>query len=388
MKTVTCILFLLIFLTTCGSSQTVGIYTSYSPRQIAENIIAEQTSIAPMNYLAPDGEFFWDYIADRYRIDINEIEISDGIIFYAGGVIVDEIAVLLLADEADALAVRDLLLEYADRRRIAFSGYAPIQAGILANAVVSITGNHVALLITEDPQGAEVSFLARFGAYPPDKPEPTPYEPVLPEPSPIPDLIYEETPEIYNDAYDRRSVLLAWETEDISALTPMNLRVFNKASEVIDEIITDGMNGYEKQLAVLNWIIMWAVYDPEFLSNAPTASPDPNNDNPYGVFFSRVGNCYGFTYTFQLFMELLGIESIVVHGYDLTGGKHAWNMVNLYGRWYAVDVTLDVTLNNPLGVDISHQPEYIRHRHLNVTSEFLWDVLGHDWDWQSFPIAE
>jgi len=443
---------ILLFLTACGGSQPLGIHTQYSPRQIAESIIAEQSQIAPMNYLVPDGEFFWDFISDRYQINTSKIEILDGIIFYAGGVIADEIAVLLLADKANVPVIRDLLLDYANRRRIAFSGYAPVQAGVLANSVVSVNGNHVALLISEDSRGAEAAFLASFSGNLPgvpkdnNLPQTVSYNghyhveqavvpnvagsnrerefanPVLTELMPVSNgqsippektehageampreaeiSAFEHVPAegnfypggevhtIGGDVYDRRSILLAWNTGDASELSPMNRRVFNKCAYVIDSVITDGMSGFDKQLAIINWIIMWAVYDPEFLSNSPTASPDPNNDNPYGVLFSRVGNCYGFTYTFQLFMDLLGIESVVVHGYDFTTGRHAWNLVHLYGSWYAVDVTLDVTLNNPIGVDISHRPEYIIHRHLNLTSEYLWNVLGHYWDWFSVPIAE
>jgi len=440
----------LVFLAACGGRQSAGIYTSYTPRQIAENIIAQQTNIAPMNYLAPDSEFFLGYITGRYQIDIGEIEIIDGIIFYAGGVIVDEIAVLFLADKADTAAVSDLLRAYADRRRIAFSGYAPIQAGILANAIVSVNGYHVALLVSEDPRGAEETFLASFSDTPPDMhysnapqqvaPQGENYyyedadtveeiafndeiedvgysanESILPEATPAPNETETGTDGQYsydedshpeepaaestplqdepltayeNDVYNRRAVMQAWSTNDPSELSPMNRRVFDKCAYVIDSVITDGMSGFDKQLAILNWIIMWSVYDPEFLSNAPTARPNPNNDNPYGVLIGQVGNCFGFTYTFQLFMDLLGIESMVVHGYDFTGGRHAWNLVYLYGSWYAVDVTLDVTYNNPLGVDVSHRPETITNRYLNLTSEYLWTVLGHYWDWWSVPIAE
>jgi len=400
------ILFGLVFLAACGGGTAPGAYTGDSPRQIAEAIIAEQEHIAPMNYLVPEGEFFWGYVRDRYQIDTDMIE--DGIIFYAGGVIVDEVAVLVLRDGADAAVVRDALTAYAARRRVAFAGYAPEQAGILSNAVVSVTGRHVALLVTEEPREAEASFFARFEDEPPAV---VPVAAIAVEEAEE-DIIEEEyvvteTEEEYfeeeyyeekyyeyeeeiiiNDAYDRRAIVRAWHSGDPSELTPMNRRIFDKCAEVIAEVIQPGMSDFDRQLAVINWIIMWSVYDPEFLSNSPTAAPDPNNDNPYGVLFSRVGNCFGFTFTFQLFMELLGIESMVVHGYDFTGGRHAWNLVNIYGNWYAVDVTLDVTLNNPLGVDITHQPEEIEHRHLNVTSEHLWNVLGHYWDWFSVPIAE
>jgi len=386
-----------------GSPTAAGTYTAYSPRQIAENIIEEQMSIAAMSYLVPGDEFFWEYITNRYQIDPCEIEILDGIIFYAGGVIVDEIAVLLLADEAKTSTVRDLLLAYADRRRIAFSGYAPIQAGILADARVSVNGNHVALLITEDSRAAEFSFLDCFV-----EEEPLEEEPLIEieeiqkieefeeieeleeiEEEVLQEYIPEYFPEyIENDAYDRRAIVKAWHSGDPSNLTPMNRRIFDKCAYIISTEITPYMSDYARQLAIINWIITWSVYDPDFLSNSPTAQPDPNNDNPYGVLFSGVGNCFGFTFTFQLFMELLGIESMVVYGYDFTGGRHAWNLVNIYDNWYAVDVTLDVTLNNPIGSPVGYKPESIQHRHLNVTSEYLWNVLGHYWDWWSVPIAE
>ena len=412
------LLVLVLFVTACGNDRADGIYTSYTTGQIAEAIIAEQKNIAPMNSLTPDDEFFWDYITERYRLDIDEIEIVDGIIFYAGGVIVDEIAVLLLADKADGDTVSDLLLAYADRRRIAFSGYAPIQAGILADAIVRANGYHIALLITEDPRGAESTFLKQFT----DIPQIAPIDRRPQQSAQHDEHYYTEDSDTlltndyiteynndnndndthnnyaYNsdpdndahgdDAYDRRAVLHAWNTGDTSGLTPMNRRVFDKCTYVINSVTTEDMDEFDKQLAILNWIIMWSVYDPEFLSNAPTANPNPNNDNPYGVLMDRVGNCFGFTYTFQLFMDLLGIESMAVHGYDFTGGRHSWNLVNIGDRWYAVDVTLDVTLNNPLGVDVSHQPQEIEHRHLNLTSEYLWTILGHYWDWFSVPIAE
>ena len=404
---------LVLFITACGSDSVDGIYTSYTSRQIAEAVIAEQENIAAMNALVPDGEFFWEYITERYQIDADAIEIVDGIIFYAGGVIVDEIAVLLLADKDDASTVSDLLLAYADRRRVVFSGYAPIQASILADAVVRANGYHVALLITEDPRGAEATFLRLFT----DIPQVAPIDRNLPQLEPYDKNDYADAyepggsindeyeidekdkydeyeidekdkyDEYEKDAYDRRFVLNAWNTGDTSELTPMNRRVFDKCTYVINSVITDDMDEFDKQLAILNWIIMWAVYDPEFLSNAPTANPNPNNDNPYGVLMDRVGNCFGFTYTFQLFMDLLGVESMVVHGYDFTGGRHVWNLVYIDGMWTGVDATLEVTLNNPLGVDADHVPENVRHRHSNLSSEYMWDVRGHRWDTDAVPTA-
>jgi transglutaminase/protease-like cytokinesis protein 3 len=147
------------------------------------------------------------------------------------------------------------------------------------------------------------------------------------------------------------------------------------------------MDELDKKFAILRWIITWSVYDPEFLSNSPTAQPNPNNDNPYGLFVDQLAICFGFTHTFQLFMDLLDIECITVHGYDFTGGRHVWNLVHIDGIWSAIDVTLEVTLHNPLGVGIEHVPESINHRHVNLSCDHLWDVRKHRWDRDAFPVA-
>ncbi len=63
----------------------------------------------------------------------------------------------------------------------------------------------------------------------------------------------------------------------------------------------------------------------------------------------KSGVCDGFSKTFKYVLEKLGIESCVVSGnawspMTTNSGLHSWNMVNLYGNWYHVDVTFDCTL--------------------------------------------
>jgi transglutaminase/protease-like cytokinesis protein 3 len=162
----------------------------------------------------------------------------------------------------------------------------------------------------------------------------------------------------------------------------VNRRIFDKCVYVINLLITDSMDDFEKQMAIHDWIIDWAAFDDEFFSDAPDANPDPNNDNPYGLFFSQVANCYGFTDTFQLFMDLLGVECITVHGTDFSGGRHAWNLVRIDGVWYAVDITW----NNPVDFPRNNRPRSVTHRFFNVTSETLF-FYGHRWDRDSVPEA-
>jgi transglutaminase/protease-like cytokinesis protein 3 len=188
-----------------------------------------------------------------------------------------------------------------------------------------------------------------------------------------------EESDIYEDVYDHALILAAWNSGNADALLHINRSILEKSSEVIEMLITNDMDDYQKQLAIHDWIIDWASFDTEIYNNSPTARPHPHNDNPYGVLIGQRGMCSGFTLTFQLFMDMLDIESIVVEGTNNFGDFHSWNLVRINGEWYAVDVTW----NNPVGVE--HTPE-VTHRFFNVSSEFLWGE-GHRWDRDLVPEA-
>ena len=183
-----------------------------------------------------------------------------------------------------------------------------------------------------------------------------------------------------DDRYNRAAVLAAWRSGDSSSLTEKNRKILEAASDVIGSRINQGMSDYDKELTIHDWIVLWTSYDEEASSTSPNATPDPDNDNPYGVFFSRKSICAGYSSTFQLFMDMLGIECITVAGHarDLFT-EHAWNMVKLGGEWYCVDVTWD----DPVG-DLP--PTYISHNFFNVTSEFM-RMTEHIWDEAAVPEA-
>jgi len=141
------------------------------------------------------------------------------------------------------------------------------------------------------------------------------------------------------------------------------------------------MSDYEKELAIHDWIVDWADYDIETRSNVQNPKPDPDHDNPYGTMINKTAICAGYTSTFQLFMDLLGVECITVNGSNrISGEVHAWNMVRIEGDWYCVDVTW----NDPYGGSGS---SITRYRYFNVTSEFM-EETGHHWDTDKTPVAD
>ena len=416
-------LFLVFILAACQNNEQE---TALSAQQIAWAILNARGEEPAMRGVI--GSDFRDYLINSYNI--NPQTVADGAVFFAGGVLAEEIAILKFTNAETTSAGIAALSSYAESRAALFAGYAPLQAAILDNAIVSSRGVYVALLITEDARAAERVFASAFGANPPlappfplitsvetnetneaDESENDfiniilePLEPVeelpklienanqeiqetqniIEKPEETPNALLEEPkqeeqeePEVidFSEIYNAQSILNAHFTGDASGLTPFNRRIYDAALGVINQVVNPQANDFEIQLAIHDWIVNWAQYDPNELSANPNDIPNPHNDNPYGLFFSRVAICYGFSYTYELLMNMLGIQTITVHGTN-RDREHAWNQSFIDGAWRIVDVTW----NAPVGAP--------PHRyHFNLTSDFLWDAVGHRWDRNAIPEA-
>ena len=191
----------------------------------------------------------------------------------------------------------------------------------------------------------------------------------------------DDEPAEQNDEYDPAGIQKAWHSGDDTGLSNKNKLILDACTEVIGALIDKNMSDYEKELTIHDWIIDWMAYDEETLSNSPNAKPDPDNDNPYGALYHKKAICSGYTSTFQLFMDLLGIECITIHGtYTLTGEEHAWNMVRIDGEWYCVDCTWD----DPIG---THIQAAAKHEYFNVPSWYM-KATRHQWDESVTPVAD
>ena len=96
------------------------------------------------------------------------------------------------------------------------------------------------------------------------------------------------------------------------------------AAAVLDEIITEDMTDYEKELAVYDWMTHSLQYDTGVLQVIPRTEADA--DNPYGTLKYHNAVCVGYATTFRLFMQMLDIDCMVVHNTD---AYHSWDLVKL-----------------------------------------------------------
>ncbi len=120
----------------------------------------------------------------------------------------------------------------------------------------------------------------------------------------------------------------------------------NAWDNAIDSRIYDDLPAYV-ELIVHDYVINMISYD---------KSSVYNGQNIVSAFINKTTVCSGYSKAFQILMRLQGIETICVES-----DNHMWNLVNLHGYWYHVDVTND------------DQPyEEIQHYFFNRSMAFLY----------------
>ena len=275
-------------------------------------------------------------------------------VYRAGGTEAFEIAVIRLADEKQAKAAADRLEGYIEAREGDFAGYEPEQADIVhGSAAVWSRYGDAALLICEDPDGAEESFSASYEAL-----MRCPFDPPQTEDMTL---------------YDSAPVLAAWTSGDDSDLEEHDRAIFEAASAVLAEVTAEDMSQLELEKAVYGWITEHVRYDQDHYD--PLATMDPDSYDPAGPLEKGKAVCVGYATAFQLLMDMTGVECITVVGASRqNAADHAWNMVRLDGRWYCVDATWD---------EGSPPDEW---DYFNVTSDAM-AASNHQWDYDAVPEA-
>lgn len=197
---------------------------------------------------------------------------------------------------------------------------------------------------------------------------------------PLETNVYSESTVEYDgeSIYDTKPVSDAYLSGDTSALSEMDKKIYDTAVKVIDGIITDDMTDYEKELAVHDYIVTTTAYDEGNLD--AINSTDKNSDNPYGLLINHKAICKGYATTFKMFMDMFEIPNKLITSKNAYGGYHGWNMVELDGEWYYVDVTWD----DPTP-DVKDRPAL--HKYFNVTEEFL-KTNKHEWVTDDLPDAD
>ena len=159
----------------------------------------------------------------------------------------------------------------------------------------------------------------------------------------------------------------AYKSGDSSKLDDRDKETLAMATDVIKEIIKDGMSDFEKEEAVYKFLTKGMKATTGILTVINESGGD--NDNPHDVLKNRSAVCVGYATTFRLFMQMLGIECKVVHNTSLS---HSWDLVRLEDGWYHTDCYMDNDSAN--------------YRNFNM-SDTTASQTSHEWNREFFPAA-
>lgn len=156
----------------------------------------------------------------------------------------------------------------------------------------------------------------------------------------------------------------AYKSGDDSQLSSEDKETLKMAAEVLDEVIEDGMGDYEKELAVYQWMVKNIGGSSRGVISRPGTRSSAFT--PHDVLISRQAVCVGYATTFRLLLNMLDIDVHIVHN-----EYHSWDLVNLDGDWYHVDIYSDA--------------HGVMYGNFNMTDQVC--NSGHSWDESALPEA-
>ena len=337
-------------------------------------------------------EFLTAYLEAAYGLSEGAWE--DVTVIRAAGASAFELAVLRLKNEDEAAQAAALFTGYLDSREGDFAGYAPKQAAMVANGEIVRSGSYAALCICPDPDRAAGAFFSAINgdaALPSAEPQPggesepgsetgsaeeTETDPDYPNRIPFVQPNQDDM-----SLYDTSAILTAWENGDPSPLSKYDQDIYSAAKQVLDKVLEDGMSDLEKEIAVYHWIVNNVNYDwthQDVMEETPRES-----FTPYGGLVNHTAVCLGYATTFQLLMDLAGVECVTVAGASRSSTEdHGWNMVRLNGNWYCVDVTWDANYRE-YGATRGRERDWL---FFNITSDEMAET-DHQWDYANTPEA-
>lgn len=145
--------------------------------------------------------------------------------------------------------------------------------------------------------------------------------------------------------YKKKSLIVKYSSASKASITQMQNDLKAKVKSVVGSIITKGMTAEQKEKAIHDWLTQNGTYQDAVLdayesgtSLEDIAEEFPNAFNAYGILVEGIGVCQSYAEAFKLLADEAGLPVVVMTG-KLGTVPHAWNMVQLDGAWYHVDVT-------------------------------------------------
>ena len=147
-----------------------------------------------------------------------------------------------------------------------------------------------------------------------------------------------------------------------------------KVSQIAGECHANASGSYARAKWLHDYLIKNAEYDYTY-----------THYSPYGVLMLGTGICQSYATAYQLLLNKAGISNKYISAEANNGSGwdgHAWNLVNIGGNWYHVDVTWD---------DGSASTRYFLKSDKSMSADHRWDASKYPacpYDWGKAPEAK
>ena len=125
-------------------------------------------------------------------------------------------------------------------------------------------------------------------------------------------------------------------------------RCMEKLEEVMDELDVWPLSDYMKYRTIYSYVTEQVNYDydayQDFLDSGGSADGHETAYTAYGALVEGKAVCQGYAALFYLMCRYAGLPVVVLTGQAVGSmgyENHAWNMIQLDGKWYQVDATWD-----------------------------------------------
>lgn len=141
--------------------------------------------------------------------------------------------------------------------------------------------------------------------------------------------------------------------------------LYASTKELVSNLTTD----YEKEVAIHNFITNNFQYGPLDMNNVPQRAHSIT-----GFVFDGQGICEAYANTFYVMGKMAGLDVSIITG-TANNVSHMWNLINLDGEYYHVDVTNDDPTPDVPGRE--------RYTYFNVSDDII--SKTHSWERSEFP---
>ena len=143
--------------------------------------------------------------------------------------------------------------------------------------------------------------------------------------------------------------------------------VEREVKRILEAQINKKMSDYKKIKIIHDYMVTHIEYDTSTQQNTP-----------YYALIEKRSACQGYAALFYKMMTEAGVPCRVITGKALDG-LHAWNIVELNGKWYNIDVTWDDPIGAS-GVNLKQQYKYF----LKADSDFRDHVRDEEFNSSTF----